>query len=146
MEIRTDQPSGQQQPVGTRAEVPEVVLHALALPMEEQEELLCALAPRIVPRLADTGRRDFISGLRDVRIEAKLTTPVPEKMERAALSADEVMEEVLRQAIGAQEHILHMLATRHLANLDAPSRDRLIDRLDGILAHATTGEDLPTVH
>lgn len=143
MEIRKDQPSGQQQPVGTRAEVPEVVLHALALPIEEQEDLLCALAPRIVPRLADTTRDEFISGLRDVRIEAKLTTPVPE---RAELSAEEVMDEVLRQAVGAQEHILHMLATRHLANLDGPSRDRLIDRLDGLIARAGTGEELPTVH
>lgn len=143
VEIETEQPSGLQEPVGTESDVPEVVHLALALPLDEQRDLLLALAPRIIPRLDDTNRRRFISELRGVRAEARLTTETGETPER---DPEEVLEEVLRQSIGAQSHILHMLATRYLSDVDAPARERLLDRLDRVLAEATTGEELPTVH
>lgn len=143
MEIKKGSRSGQQENVGSELEVPEVVQACLALPMPEQRELLLALAPRIVPRLDDLSRADYLQQLSDVELEERLSTELENPPQ---LSREEAMEEVLVQSLGAQKHILHMLSTRHLANLEPAARQELLDELEEVLKMATRGVDLPTVH
>jgi hypothetical protein len=135
-------PSGQQEPVGTRAAVPEVVGHALALPVAGRIEVLERLCALSLPRLEEAG--ELIDELHSVRGEAR-TAGFSSQAEEAK-SADEVVEEALRQAMGAQVHLFRMLASRTLAELSPPERERLIERLDGIVKLAPAGETLPASH
>lgn len=145
MEVERSSPGSMQPPVGTDTDVESLVRRALGLEEEEIGGFVRALAPRVVERLDDLELEGFITRLREVPVRRdQVTNDRPRgSTER---SADDLLEAVLRQSIGAQARLLHLVATRHVAELDDADRERLFADFRGAAHRAAKGGDLPAAH
>lgn len=144
MEIAKSSPSGLQEPVGSEHRVEQLVEYFIALPFEDQKSLLLVAASDIVPRLQDLTADEFIASLRRVPIgDGKLGTS---EHEEQAETRDEVYEEWMRQSMGAQKHILELVAPRVLVNLRWPERDQYLLQLGQVIGEVENGGLPPTLH
>lgn len=128
-----------QEPVGTDASVEEVLARGLALPRHEQDELLCAAAALVVPRLEEENARSFVEGLRRVP-EAHAELAPPEDSGVFSGPMESVLEDVMRQAVGAQARLLHHLGTRFMTLRSATEREDLLNRIESAIEAAMEGE------
>lgn len=128
-----------QEPVGTDASVEEVLARALALPQDEQAELLCAAAALVVPRLEEENARSFVEGLRQVP-EAHAELAPPEDTRVWSGSMESVLEALMRQAVGAQARLLHHLGTRIMVLRSPVDREGLLQRIERAIEAAMEGE------
>lgn len=132
-------------PIGTLQAAEDLLSQAFARPFDEQVPLLRAMAARVLPKLDDLTRADFVEELRQIptghaTFDRQLSAPEAQRPSR------EVLDAVLRQPLGGQRHVLGRLATRVLNDLHGRERERLLEAFDRIVARATeAAEEVPRV-
>lgn len=133
-----------QEPVSTGVSADQIAEQVLCLSFDEQRDVLRALVPRLLPRLEDAERADFLQALRTVPDgDGRLDAP---RFEGTPKDKDALMEDILRQSVGGQKEIAHLVATRVARDLRGVGREPFVREIEELVQRAERGSDLPPVH
>ena len=128
-----------QQPVGSERSVEQLLDDAYALEIEQQRELVRALAAWTVPRLTEETARSFIDGLRNVPV-ANAAQSRPSHVGAHRRPLHELLDDVLTQAMGAQARILHELSIRVVGEMTQKERSPMLEEIERRIEATLRGE------